>query len=81
MRGTDSNIDVTASRIQKSDYRTFECFGQFTFVFDKMIFLVHYNLQVVANCDRLLPAPGCGDFGVDFVECHFGGTNLFGIGG
>ena len=33
------------------------------------------------NTRALLPAPGCGNFGVDFVECHFGGTNLFGIGG
>lgn len=37
----DSNIDVPASRIQKSDYRTFEGFGQFALVFNKMIFFVH----------------------------------------
>lgn len=61
LRGTDSNIDVPASRIQKSDYRTFECFGQFTFVFDKMIFLVHYSLHEVAICDRFFPAPSCGN--------------------
>ena len=66
----DSNIDVPASRIQKRDNRTFECFGQFTFVFDKMIFLVHYSLHVVTICDRFLPAPGCGNLGVDSVEGH-----------
>jgi len=37
----DSYIDVPASRIQKSDYRTFKSFGQFTLVFNKMIFFVH----------------------------------------
>ena len=38
----DSNVDMPACRIQKSDYRTFESFGQFTLVFNKMIFFVHY---------------------------------------
>ena len=37
--------------------------------------------QREVNTRALLPVPGCGDFGVDFVECHFGGTSLLGIGG
>ncbi len=38
----DSNVDMPACRIQKSNYRTFESFGQFSLVFNKMIFFVHY---------------------------------------
>ena len=36
----DSDVYVPASRIQKSDCRTFESFGQFSLVFNKMIFFV-----------------------------------------
>ena len=38
----DSNVDMPACRIQKSNYRSLESFGQFSLVFNKMIFFVHY---------------------------------------
>ena len=37
--------------------------------------------QWEVNARALLPAPGCGDLGVDFVEGHASGTGLLGIGG
>jgi len=37
--------------------------------------------QQEVNACALLPAPGCSDLSVDFVEGHASGTGLLGIGG